>query len=84
MLGTINTILVLLVAILMGVVGAKIAGWEKDIYKKYFAFISVVLVVAIIVSFFYSQTNALTLLAILLMIVSWSYSTKFFKIKNSI
>jgi hypothetical protein len=66
-----------LIAILMGILGAYLTKWEKDIYQKYFQYILPPITMAAIFLLFIDQTIAETLFFILIMGLSWTYSTKF-------
>jgi hypothetical protein len=67
----------ILIAILMGIMGANFTKWEKDIYQKYFQYILPPIAMAGIFFLFIDQSTAKALLFILIMGLSWLYSTKF-------
>jgi hypothetical protein len=79
MLEILNNILFVLIAILMGIFGAYLTNWEKDIYKTYFKFIiPALLAVAVILLFIDKPTSFFTLL-LFLIASSWLISTRWFK-----
>lgn len=77
MIETLNVTLMALIAIIMGILGAYLTSWEKDIYQKYFRYILPPVALAAILFIFIDKITSETLFFILILGLSWSYSTKF-------
>lgn len=82
MIETLNASLMALIAILMGILGSYLTRWEKDIYQKYFRYILPPMGLAAILFIFIDQSTSETLFFILILGLSWSYSTKFWLSKK--
>lgn len=75
----ITNALFVLLGIPLGLVGAYLTNYERKIYTKYF---SIILWILAIVSAVYYTLNlkiALTTTFMFVIILTWKYSTKFFK-----
>ncbi len=68
-------------AILAGILGAYITNYEKKIYTKYFPYILLTLAIICIFSYKLDKLISITSLLIILMILSWKYTTKLFEKK---
>jgi len=77
MISILNVTLMALIAILMGIIGAYFTKWEKNIYQKYFQYILPPIAMAAIFFLFIDQTTSQSLFFILIVGLSWLYSTKF-------
>jgi len=63
----------------MGIFGAYLTNWEKDIYKTYFKFIiPALLVIAVILAFVDLPRSFFTIL-LFLIASAWIISTRWFK-----
>lgn len=72
-------IFILLLAIPCGLLGAYLTNYERKTYMLYFQ--PLIWILAIISAIYYTLNTkiALTTTFILIMILTWKYSTKFFK-----
>ncbi len=77
MLQILNATIMALIAILMGILGSYLTKWEKDIYQIYFKYILPPVALGAILFIFVDQIIYQSLLFILILGLSWSYSTKF-------
>lgn len=77
MIQTLNASLMALIAILMGILGSYLTKWEKDIYQRYFRYILPPVALAAVFFMFVDQTTSETLFFILILGLTWMYSTKF-------
>jgi len=77
MISILNTILIAFIAMLMGIIGSYLTSWEKDIYQKYFQYILPPIAMAAVLFLFIDQTTSRSLFFILIIGLSWVYSTKF-------
>jgi hypothetical protein len=76
MLNTIQALLIALIAVLLGILGAYLTNWEQKIYMKYLTYILPPIGIAGILFLFIHQETAIILLGIFLMGLSWYQSTK--------
>ncbi|VVB80313.1 Uncharacterised protein [uncultured archaeon] len=75
----ITEILLLLLAIPCGLLGAYLTNYERKIYNLYFQ--PLIWTLAVISAVYYSLNIkiALTTTFMIIMLLTWKYSTKFFK-----
>jgi len=78
----VSIILSIVSGLAVGVLGAYITNWEREIYIKYFPVFLWVLAIAAAIFYTLDLTIALTLTFMFFMTLSWLYSTKFLKIKK--
>jgi len=76
MINSINTTLIALIAIAFGILGAYFTKWEQSLYFEYLKYILPPIGISSILFLFIHQETALILAAILIMGLSWYYSTK--------
>jgi hypothetical protein len=69
----------LILAIPCGILGAYLTNYERNIYKVYFP--PILWILAIVSAIYYSIDTriALTTTFMFIMVLTWDYSTKFFK-----
>jgi ABC-type proline/glycine betaine transport system permease subunit len=77
MISVLNIILTAMIAILMGILGAYFTKWEQNIYQKYFQYILPPIAMAGVFFLFIDQATSQALFFILIIGLSWIYSTKF-------
>ena len=75
----IKEIIILLFAIPLGIFGAYKTNWERDIYLDYFRYLIPILDILTLILYFVDKKTSLTLAFMAIMMVSWKYSTKWFK-----
>lgn len=66
-------------AIPMGVLGAYLTNYERKIYRYYFPTILWILAIVSVIYYALDVKIALTTTFMFIMILTWKYSTKFFK-----
>ena len=75
----IKEILLLFTSILMGVFGAYKTNWEREIYRNYFKWMIPLILIFAAILFFIDKKISLVTIYIAIMLISWKYSTKYFK-----
>lgn len=76
MIDTLNPILVALVSVILGMLGAYFTNWEKDIYFEYMTYIVPPIGISALFFLFFDKIISLILGAIFILGLSWYYSTK--------
>ena len=72
-----NEIIISGIAIALGLLGAYFTNWERKIYEKYFKYVLPTIGVFAILFLVVDQEISKFLFYILIMGISWVYSTKF-------
>lgn len=76
MLEILNSLIIALIAVLLGILGAYFTNWEQNIYFEYLKYIMPPIGITAVLFLFINQETALVLGAIFIMGLSWYYSTK--------
>lgn len=82
MMLSINAMLVALIAVLLGMLGAYFTNWEQEIYFEYLKYIVPPVGVSSLFFLFFYKEFALFLGAVFIMGLSWYYSTKLWFVKK--